>query len=73
MDVEAAFSQEGWPVVTALWWNGERLAVVETGRRWFEDEARHLLARVADGRVFEVRTNSVQWWGRIVSEPPHMA
>ena len=67
---EATFTADGRPQVQAMTWDGARLPVVDTGRRWTESDGRHLLARVADGRVFELRYNGADWAARLSSQPP---
>jgi hypothetical protein len=73
VEVEATFTSDGWPMPSVLLWDGDLLRVLETGRRWKADDGIHLLVRVPDGRVFELRTNGALWWASIVSEPPHTA
>jgi len=70
VSVDATWTPDGWPVPARLTWAGETLSVVDTGRRWKADDGLHLLARVADGRVFELHTNGARWWARVVSAPP---
>ena len=65
--VRATFSPDGWPRLEAITWEGESLPVMDSGRRWSADDGRYMLARVADGRVFEVGTNTARWWARLVS------
>lgn len=68
--VEVGETVEGWPVPVAVLWDGERLPVVEVGRRWRCADGTHLLARVADGRVFELHTNGSLWRAAVIAEPP---
>lgn len=68
--VEAIFTPEGWPVPTSLRWEGVTLPVVDTGRRWRAKDGIHLLARVPDGRVFELHTNGSLWRAAVIAEPP---
>ena len=72
VEVRATFTPDGWPRLEAITWEGETLPVVDTGRRWEEDDGRYVLARVADGRVFEIGTNSARWWVRLASTSPGM-
>ncbi len=62
----------GRPHPAAITWRGHRLPVIEIGRRWRENQTEHLLIRVADGRVFEMRCRQAQWEARVVSTPPAM-
>lgn len=71
--VEAVFTPDGWPVPRSVTWDGERLPVVDTGRRWRADDGIHVLALVSDGRVFELHTNGSLWRAALVSTPPHFA
>lgn len=73
VEVEATFTPDGWPVPSVLLWEGDLLRILETGRRWKTEDGIHLLARVPDGRVFELRTNGALWWAAVVSNPPHTA
>ena len=73
VEVEATYMLDGWPVPSSLIWKGDRLVVLETGRRWKTEDGIHLLARMTDDRVFELRTNGSLWWAAVVSDPPHMA
>ena len=72
-EVAATFTPDGWPLPSALTWDGTTLSIVDTGRRWRCDDGVHLLVRVADGRVFELHTNGARWRGRLVSQPPQHA
>lgn len=71
--VEATWTPDGWPVPSRLTWQGDALTVRDIGRRWKADDGLHLLARVLDGRVFELHTNGARWWARVVSAPPDRA
>lgn len=68
--VTAHFTADGWPRPSGLIWDGAALVVESTGRRWEQADGRYMLARVTDGRVFELGTNGVRWWGRVASAPP---
>lgn len=72
IEVEATFSHDGWPRPRQLRWEGETLAVVDTGRRWRDDDGIHVLVRVRDDRVFELHTNGSLWRGCVLSEPPQI-
>ena len=72
-EVQATYTIDGWPIPSSLRWNGETLPVVDVGRRWRSDDGIHLLARVPDGRVFELHTNGSLWRAAVISEPPHYA
>ena len=69
--VEASYSPDGWPRPSSLRWEGETLPVIDVGRRWREDNGIHVLARVPDGRVFELHTNGSLWRACVIAEPPH--
>lgn len=69
-EVEAVFTSDGWPVPRHVWWEGEPLYVVDTGRRWRAEDGIHVLALVEDGRVFELHTNGALWRAAVLSEPP---
>ena len=71
--VKAIFTPDGWPVPRSVTWEGARLPVVDTGRRWRAADGVHVLALVADGRVFELHTNGSLWRAAVVSTPPHLA
>lgn len=71
--VEATYSPDGWPVPSSLRWEGAILRVVDIGRRWQSADGIHLLARVPDGRVFELHTNGSLWRACVVAAPPRMA
>lgn len=71
--VEARYTPDGWPVPTAMDWEGARLRVLDVGRRWRAEDGIHVLVRVPDGRVFELHTNGAVWRARVISEPPHFA
>jgi hypothetical protein len=73
VSVEATWTPDGWPVPSQIVWRGEPLAVLDVGRRWKTDDGLHLLARVVDGRVFELHTNGARWWARVVSPPQERA
>ncbi len=73
ISVEASFTPDGWPVPTALRWEGTPLRVIDVGRRWRARDGVHVLVRVPDERVFELHTNGALWRARVVSEPPHFA
>jgi hypothetical protein len=73
VEVEATYTPDGWPILSSLVWDGDRLTVLEAGRRWKTKDGIHLLIRVPDGRVFELHTNGALWWASVVSRPPHMA
>jgi hypothetical protein len=73
VEVEATYTSDGWPVPSSLTWEGDKLAVVEAGRRWKTEDGIHLMIRAADGRVFELHTNGSLWWATVVSSPPYMA
>lgn len=70
--VEATFLPDGWPQPHSLLWEGDTLVVVEVGRRWRADDGVHMLARVSDGRVFELHTNGALWQAALLSAPPHV-
>ncbi len=72
-EVTATYTPDGWPIPSSLTWEGTALPVADLGRRWRADDGVHLLARVADGRVFELHTNGVQWWAELVSQPARFA
>jgi hypothetical protein len=72
-EVQATYTADGWPIPSSLRWNGETLPIVDVGRRWRSDDGIHLLARVPDGRVFELHTNGSLWRAAVISEPPHYA
>ena len=72
-EVQATYTADGWPIPSSLRWNGETLPIVDVGRRWRSDDGIHLLARVPDGRVFELHTNGSLWRAAVVAEPPHYA
>ena len=72
-EVQATYTTDGWPFPSSLRWNGETLPIVDVGRRWRSDDGIHLLARVPDGRVFELHTNGSLWRAAVISEPPHYA
>lgn len=67
---DATFTVTGRPQPQAITWQGERLPVQDTGRRWQAEDGLHLLARVRDGRVFELHYNGAAWRGRVRSAPP---
>lgn len=69
VEVEATWSADGWPLPARVLWRGDLLPVIDVGRRWKDDDGIHLLARLPEGRVLELHTNGVRWWGRVVSEP----
>ncbi len=69
-EVEATFTPDGWPIPRHIWWKGKRLYVVDVGRRWRSEDGIHVLARVEDGRVFELHTNGALWWAAVLSDPP---
>ncbi len=69
--VEARYTPDGWPIPQSLLWEGETLRIIDVGRRWKADDGIHLLARVADQRVFELHTNGSLWRASLVAEPPH--
>jgi hypothetical protein len=71
--VDATFTPDGWPVPSRLSWGGASLPVIDVGRRWRADDGVHVLARVVDGRVFELHTNGSLWRAAVISEPPHYA
>lgn len=73
LSVEATWTPDGWPVPSRLMWQGEPLTVLDLGRRWKADDGLYVLARVADGRVFELHTNGARWWARVVSPPQERA
>ncbi len=54
----------------AILWAGERLRVIEYGRRWEADDGLHMLVRVMDDRTLELRRHGDDWSARIVSAPP---
>ena len=72
-EVTATFTRKGDAHPTKILWEGEVLPIVETGRRWTEDDGQHMLARAADSRVFELLYNGTRWQAKIVSQPPHFA
>ncbi len=67
--VQATFTPSGVPRPHALSWAGETLRVLDVGRRWAAEDGQHLLVRVADGRVFELRTDGVRWWAALRTPP----
>ncbi len=71
--VEATFTTSGDPIPRSLTWQGETLSIVGSGRRWKAEDGYHLLARVGDGRVFELHTNLAKWWACLRSAPPNRA
>lgn len=71
--VDATYTPDGWPIPSSVRWGGTTLAVVDVGRRWRADDGIHILARVDDGRVFELHTNGALWRAAVISEPPHYA
>ncbi|MBN1681794.1 MAG: hypothetical protein JW966_16055 [Anaerolineae bacterium] len=71
--VEATFTPTGWPVPSSVHWGGERLPVIDVGRRWKADDGIHILVRVPDGRVFELHTNGALWRACVIATPPHFA
>jgi len=71
--VTATYTPDGWPIPSSLTWEGAALSVVDLGRRWRADDGVHLLARVADGRVFELRADGGRWWAALVSQPARFA
>ncbi len=73
VEVEANWSVDGWPTPARVLWHGDLLPVIDVGRRWKDANGVHLLARLLDGRVLELRTNGALWWGQVVSEPPGRA
>jgi hypothetical protein len=73
VEVEATYTSDGWPIPSQITWEGRTWVVVDVGRRWKTDDGIHLLARMSDGRVFELHTNGARWEGRLLSEPPHFA
>jgi hypothetical protein len=72
-EVSARYTPDGWPIPASFTWEGATLPVVDLGRRWRDDNGVHLLARVADGRVFELHTNGAQWRAGLVSQPAQFA
>lgn len=66
-EVQAVFDSQGQARPISLVWGGQTLLVVDVGRRWLDDWGQHLLARVQDGRVFELVYNAVSWQGVVVS------
>jgi hypothetical protein len=70
-EVQATYTPDGWPIPFNLRWNGESLPVIDVGRRWRCEDGIHILARVPDGRVFELHTNGALWRAAVISEPPH--
>ncbi|MBN1966372.1 MAG: hypothetical protein JW910_17110 [Anaerolineae bacterium] len=73
IDCDAAFTSDGRPQPRTITWRGESLPVHDSGRRWTDGDGLHLLARVEDGRVFELHYNGAAWWGRVISAPPPIA
>jgi hypothetical protein len=71
--IEAHFTPSGMPQPAAIEWRGSRLLVVDTGRRWRAEDGLHLLARVTDGRTFELLYNGVAWRGRLINNDPQRA
>ncbi len=69
VEVQATFSPDGVPRPQSLRWGGETLRVQDVGRRWVADDGQHLLVRVAEGRVFELRTDGVRWWAALRTPP----
>jgi len=69
VQVQATYTPEGDPRPHSLRWAGQTLRVLDVGRRWVAEDGRHLLVRVADGRVFELRTNGARWWAALRTPP----
>ena len=67
--VQATFTPSGAPRPHSLRWAGETLHVLDVGRCWVADDGRHVLVRVADGRVFELRTDGARWWAALRTPP----
>ncbi|NLX08397.1 MAG: hypothetical protein GXY36_01940 [Chloroflexi bacterium] len=72
-EVEASFTPDGWPIPSALRWEGEMLSIIDIGRRWRTEDGIHLLVRVPDQRVFELHTNGSLWRAGVIAQPPHFA
>jgi hypothetical protein len=69
-EVEATFTTDGWPIPATMTWDDVTLPIVDVGRRWKDEEGIHILARVPDGRVFELHTNGSLWQASLISKPP---
>ena len=67
--VQATFTPDGTPRPHNLRCEGQTLRVLDVGRRWDAGDGQHLLVRVTDGRVFELRTDSVRWWAALRTSP----
>lgn len=68
IEVEATFTARGEARPRQILWEGELLAVVDTGRRWTDAAGQHMLVRVSDQRTFELTYNGVGWTGKVVSQ-----
>jgi hypothetical protein len=71
-EVEATFTQDGAPRPKSILWDNIPCPVESIGRAWTSDAGRHVLARVKDGRVFELAYDGVRWQGKVVSAPPNV-
>ncbi|GEM_PF-914541 len=69
---EVTFTPDGKPQPHAITWRQERLLVIATGRRRDTPDGQHLLSRVQDGRVFELRYHAPYWTARLLTSPPEM-
>jgi hypothetical protein len=67
--VQATFTPDGVPRPRSLRWEERTLHILDVGRRWAANDGQHLLVRVADGRVFELRTDSARWWAALRTPP----
>ena len=72
-EVTATFTRKGEARPTEILWRGDLQQIIETGRRWTEEDGQHILARTADNRVFELLYNGARWQAKSVSQPPHLA
>lgn len=69
-EVEATFTTNGMPRPQKLHWDGQTLLIIETGRRWSDADGQHVLARVQDGRTFELVYKGSTWQGQVASKSP---
>lgn len=72
-EVEATFTADGQARPRQIVWDNTALNIVETGRRWQDGAGQHILARVQDGRVFELLYNGANWFATLINNPPHFA
>jgi hypothetical protein len=54
IEITVHFNQEGTMTPMHFTWNGSRLRVESTGRRWSDEAGQHLLVMVSNGKIYEL-------------------